>query len=111
MFVRFAQNGARLKVSLIDGRRDGSSGHVASLGSIAEPMSAAGRTAFWAELHRRLGKLGDRVGGHRMKVLAAVHARVPIVTQGEAAACDAVEAARTKGRLDRVAKATGHVEP
>jgi hypothetical protein len=58
--------------------------HVASLGSIATPQTVAGRVAFWAQLHERLARLGNRLDGAAQgKVLGAVHARVPMVTADE----------------------------
>jgi hypothetical protein len=54
MFVRFRRSAYRLQVSLAEGHRiDGHvrQEHVAGLGSIeCEPMTIAGRVAFWREL-------------------------------------------------------------
>src|ERR1700730_633111 len=64
MFVRFRQTPSRLKVSLVETRRiDGKvrHDHVASLGSIAKPMTIADRVAFWSALHARLAKLSNRI--------------------------------------------------
>jgi hypothetical protein len=58
--------------------------HVASLGSIKTPLTVTDRIAFWARLHERLARLGNRVDGAAQgKVLAAVHGRVPMVTADE----------------------------
>ncbi len=48
------------------------------------PPSVADRIAFWAHLHERLGKLANRVNAEAQgKVLAAIHAKVPMVTADE----------------------------
>ncbi len=57
--------------------------HVAALGSIAEPMTIAGRVAFWLELRSRLDRLSNRIGDSQIKILDAVHARIPMVTVDE----------------------------
>jgi hypothetical protein len=46
-------------------------------------MTIAGRVAFWRELHPRLDKLANRIGGGLVKILDAVHARIPMVTIDE----------------------------
>jgi hypothetical protein len=87
MFARFHQTPLRLQVSLRESRRIGGKPrceHIASLGSIAEPMTTAGRVAFWARLHQRLAKLANRIGADEQgKILGAVHARIPMVTIDE----------------------------
>jgi hypothetical protein len=87
MFVRFRRDRSRLQVSLAECRRlDGKAkqAHVAGLGSIErEPMTTAGRVAFWRELPPRLNKLANRIGGDQIKILDAVHARIPMVTIDE----------------------------
>ena len=57
--------------------------HVASLGSIEEPMTTAVRTAFWIQVRARLDKLVNRTGDDQVKILDAVHARIPMVTMDE----------------------------
>jgi hypothetical protein len=86
MFVRFRRAGSRLQVSLCESRRAAGmvrQEHVAALGSIAEPMTIAGRIAFWLELRPRLDRLSNRIGDSQIKILDAVHARIPMVTVDE----------------------------
>jgi DNA-binding transcriptional MerR regulator len=87
MFVKFRRTPMRLAASLVESRRvDGAvrPEHIASLGSIAlDPMTVAGRVAYWHELHKRLDKLGNRVGDEKLKILDAIHAQVPMVTLDE----------------------------
>jgi hypothetical protein len=69
MFPRFHQTPSRLQVSLRESRRIGSKPrceHIASLGSIAEPMTTAGRVALWARLHQRLAKLANAEADERL---------------------------------------------
>jgi hypothetical protein len=84
MFARFHQTPSRLQVSLRESRRIGGKPrceHIASLGSIPEPMTTADRVAFWARLHHRLAKLSNRIGADEQgKILGSVHARIPMVT-------------------------------
>jgi hypothetical protein len=87
MFPRFHQTSSRLQVSLRESRRIGGkpcSEHIASLGSIPEPMTTADRVAFWTRLHQRLAKLSNRIGAEEQgKILGAIHARIPMVTIDE----------------------------
>src|SRR5271157_3827620 len=87
MFVKFRRTPKRLAAALIESRRvDGTvrPEHIASLGSIAvDPMTVAGRVVFWGELHKRLDKLGNRITDERLKILDAIHAKIPIVTVEE----------------------------
>jgi hypothetical protein len=46
-------------------------------------MTIAGRVAFWRELRPRLDKLANRIGAEQIKILDAVHARIPMVTIDE----------------------------
>lgn len=87
MFVRFRQSKRRLDVSLLEAvRRDGKprQEHVASLGSISQPPSVAGRVDFWLKLHERLAGLSNRITaeahGH---ILGAVRDRVPMATAND----------------------------
>jgi hypothetical protein len=84
MFPRFHQTPSRLQVSLRESRRIGGKPrceHIASLGSIPEPMTTADRVAFWARLHQRLANLANRIGADEQgKILGAIHARIPMVT-------------------------------
>jgi hypothetical protein len=87
MFPRFHQTPSRLQVSLRESRRIGGKPrceHIASLGSIPEPMTTADRVAFWARLHQRLAKLSNRISAEEQgKILGAIHARIPMVTIDE----------------------------
>jgi hypothetical protein len=87
MFVRFRQAGDRLQMSLIATSRGTGRvrhEHVAALGAIVMPPAPADRLAFWQRLHERLAKLSNRVDdATQAKVLAAIHARVPMVTPDE----------------------------
>src|SRR6266404_2025578 len=54
--------------------------HIASLGSVVLPLTVEGRLVLWARLHQRIDKLSNRIGGEtRMKLLGAIHERVPMV--------------------------------
>jgi hypothetical protein len=87
MFVRFRQTKHRLQVSLVEPRRsDGRvrQEHVASFGSIDVSPSVEARLAFWRWLHERLAKLSNRVDAAvQAKILADIHARIPMVTLDE----------------------------
>lgn len=87
MFVKFRRTPMRLAASLVETRRvDGAPRpeHIASLGSISvDPMTVAGRVAYWHELHKRLDKLGNRVGDEKFMILGAIHAQIPMVTLEE----------------------------
>ena len=87
MFVRFRRTASRLQTSLVEPHRvDGKvrQEHVAGLGSIeCEPMTTAGRVAFWFELHKRLDKLANRIGDQQIKILDAIHGQIPMVTIDE----------------------------
>ena len=87
MFVRFRQTDHRLQASLVGTRRDGGHvrhAHLANLGSIPLALSVADRVAFWAHLHERLARLDNRLEpAARFAILAAVRARIPMVTPEE----------------------------
>jgi hypothetical protein len=87
MFVRFRQTPHRLQLSLVETRREGGKvrhEHIASLGAIITPLTVADRVAFWTSLHQRLDRLSNRLDGEgQAKILAAVHARVPMPTVDE----------------------------
>jgi hypothetical protein len=106
MFVRFRETAYRLQVSLVETRRvDGKvrHEHVASLGSIATPQTVAGRVTFWARLHERLARLGNRLDGAAQgKALGAVHARIPMVTPDEQRALQLENAKADAGQWDRL---------
>jgi hypothetical protein len=57
--------------------------HYPALGSVGEPATIAGRIAFWLELRPRLDNLGNRIGDQQIKILDAIHARIPMVTPDE----------------------------
>lgn len=84
MFVRFRPSQHRLQLSLVETRRENGKvrhEHVASLGAIPSPLTVAGRVEYWQDLHRRLGRLSNRLDSEtQAKILAAVHARVPMPT-------------------------------
>ena len=83
MFVRFRQTKRRVQVSLVENRRgDGRvrQEHIAWLGTIATEPSIDDRMAFWRQLHERLATLANRVDANtQAKVLADIHARIPMV--------------------------------
>jgi hypothetical protein len=87
MFVRFRESGRRLHLSLVETHRNKGKvrhEHIASLGSLEIPQTIAGRLTFWRRLHDRLARLANRLNGEaQAKVLAAVHARVPMVMANE----------------------------
>jgi hypothetical protein len=93
MFVRFRQTPRRLQVSILEAHRAGgkvTNEHIASLGSIAVPMSVAGRQGFWANLWDRMASLGNRISAEdQAKIRNAVHARIPMVMPDEARAEEA----------------------
>jgi hypothetical protein len=84
MFVRFRSSVGRLDISLVEAvRPDGKprQEHVASLGSIPQPVSVADRATFWSKLHERLAKLSNRLDSEaRARVLGAVNERIPMAT-------------------------------
>jgi hypothetical protein len=87
MFTRFRQSRSRLQVSLLETRRiEGKvrNEHVASLGSVEMPQTVEARLVFWQRLHERLARLSNRVDAARQgKILAGIHARIPMVTLDE----------------------------
>jgi hypothetical protein len=93
MFVRFRKTPTRLQLSILETRRAAGKvaiEHVASLGSVAVPLSVGGRQAFWANLWDRLAGLGNRIGpDDQAKIRNAVHARIPMVLPDEANADEA----------------------
>jgi hypothetical protein len=96
MFVRFRETSRRLQLSLVETRREGGKvrhEHVASFGAIATPLTVAGRVEFWQDLHQRLGRLSNRLDSKmQVKILGAVHARVPMPTVDEIHALNLEEA-------------------
>jgi hypothetical protein len=86
MFVRFRETPYGLQVSLIQTRREGGKvrhEHIAGLGAITIPASAADRIAFWRRLHGRLSALSNRIGDEQGEILGAVHERIPMPTADE----------------------------
>jgi len=58
--------------------------HVAGLGSIPLPPSPAGRIEFWTKLHQRLAALHNRIDAAAAgKIMASVHARIPMPTPAD----------------------------
>jgi hypothetical protein len=92
MFVRIRQTSRRLQASLIETHRtDGGvrSVHVASIGTIAVPLSVAGRLAFWEQAHERLARLGNRLDQTaRAKLVDELAAKIQMVTEAEQAEAD-----------------------
>jgi hypothetical protein len=85
MFVRFRETPYGLQVSLILTRREGGKArheHIAGLGAITIPGSAADRIAFWRRLHDRLF-LSNRIVDEQSKILDAVDERIPMPTPDE----------------------------
>jgi hypothetical protein len=79
MFTRFRATPSRLQVSIVETRRVDE--HVAGLGSARLPLSRESRIEFWKQLHPRLERLANRLDADtQAKVVAAVDARIPIVT-------------------------------
>jgi hypothetical protein len=93
MFVRFRKIRNRTQVSILEARRTAGkvrNEHIASLGSIAQPMTVAGRQSFWANLWDRLASLSNRIGpDDQAKIKNAVHARIPTVMPDEVKAAEA----------------------
>jgi hypothetical protein len=86
MFVRFRETPYGLQVSLIQTRREGGKvrhEHIAGLGAITVPTSAADRIAFWRRLHDRLSALSNRIVDEQSKILGAVDERIPMPTPDE----------------------------
>jgi hypothetical protein len=86
MFVRFRETPYGLQVSLILTRREGGKArheHIAGLGAITIPGSAADRIAFWRRLHDRLSALSNRIVDEQGKILVAVDERIPMPTPDE----------------------------
>jgi hypothetical protein len=102
MFARFRESPRRLQVSVVETRRvEGKvrHEHVASLGSIGLPLSVPDRIEFWLRLHERLMRLSNRIDGStQIKVLDAIHARIPMVTPDEQRALQ-IENAEADARL------------
>jgi hypothetical protein len=73
-------------VSLIQTRREGGKArheHIAGLGAITIPTSAADRIAFWRRLHDRLSALSNRIVDEQSKILVAIDERIPMPTPDE----------------------------
>ena len=73
-------------MSLIQTRREGGKvrhEHIAGLGAITVPTSAADRIAFWRRLHDRLSALSNRIIDEQSKILGAVDERIPMPTPDE----------------------------
>jgi hypothetical protein len=96
MFVRFRNHGARLNVTLVRTRRVAGkvrSEHVAALGSVpldgADRFAVRDRTELWRRLHVNVANLPPENQG---RLMAAVHARVPLPTEEERGAAALAEA-------------------
>jgi hypothetical protein len=87
MFARFRQTKTSLQVSVVATRRAGGRvrhEHVASLGAVKQPPCVEDRIDFWKRVHERLARLGNRLNAAAQStILAAIHARIPMVTMEE----------------------------
>lgn len=87
MFVRFRATKTKIQVSLIATSRESGKvrqEHIGSLGSISSSPTTLDRIRFWTGTHDRLAKLDNRLDAEtRAKVLAQIHARIPMVTVDE----------------------------
>src|SRR5262249_30191230 len=105
MYVRFRQRNARLLVSLVASRRvEGrhQKEHIGFLGSVPIPAAAADRVWFWQQLPQRLSRLANRTGDEQGKLMAAIHARIPMFTQDELQAVKILEAEADKSWWERI---------
>jgi hypothetical protein len=102
MFVRYRQTESTVQASLIVGRRtNGRVQHeqLASLGSIKQPLTVESRDEFWLKLHDTLARLSNRIDTTAItKILANIHARIPMVTNDERTA-HAIELAEHDQRI------------
>ena len=105
MLVHFHETPYGLAMSLVETHRENRRvrhEHIASLGSIETPPSVAARNEFWRGLHERLAQLSNRLDAETLgKVVAAVHARVPMVTPDEQRA---LQLEKPKGDAERRSK-------
>jgi hypothetical protein len=87
MFARFRQTPSRLQVSLRESRRIGGeprSEHIAGLGSVPIPTTIADRVEFYRRASERFKSLANRIGADdRKKIVAALRARIPPVTDDD----------------------------
>jgi hypothetical protein len=82
VFIRFRNRGRQLRLTIVESHREGSktrSHVVATLPSIPDPWDTPDRLTFWRRLHERFATLGNRVdAATAAKLIAAIHARVPM---------------------------------
>lgn len=115
MFVRFRPSSLRLRLSPVETHREGGKvrhEHVASLGAVLTNPTVGDRVEFWTRLYQRLGRLANRLDNElQAKVLASVHARIPMPTVEEIRALQLEQAREheTAWRLSHV-HAEGIVE-
>jgi hypothetical protein len=87
MFVRFRRQGRRLQASVVETRRVSGkvvAEHLCGLGSVDADLSIRDRSAFWGTLPERLDQIGNWIGpDQRAKLLAALQARIPMVSPEE----------------------------
>jgi len=88
VYVRFRKRHRRLIVTLLSSRREGGSHRKETVGYLGstpvEPtVFFEERIRFWQQLHPRLSRLANRIGGEQAKLMAAIHARIPMFTQDE----------------------------
>src|SRR5215471_6301036 len=109
MFTRFRTTLRRLQVSIVETRRAAGRvhhEHVGGLGSARLPLSVETRLEFWEKLHPRLARLANRVDSEaQTKILAAVHAPIPMVTGEERRALQ-LEAAKDEAKFWEVMQKT-----
>ena len=102
MFTRFRAKSRRLQVSIVETRRAAGRvhhEHVGGLGSARLPLSRESRIEFWKQLYPRLERLSNRLDSDtQAKVVAAVDARIPIVTMEEIRA-QQLEAAQVEAKF------------
>lgn len=113
MFVRFRPSSLRLRLSPVETHREGGKvrhEHVASLGAVLTNPTVGDRVEFWTRLYQRLGRLANRLDNElQAKVLASVHARIPMPTVEEALQLEQAREHETAWRLSHV-HAEGIVE-
>ena len=92
----------RLQVSLVATSRSGSKvhhEHVAGLGSVPHSPIPADRIALWRKVEQRLATLANEIDdAQKTVVIAAIAARIPMVTTDELQAVQ-LERARDNERL------------
>jgi hypothetical protein len=87
MFVRFQHRGRRLRLAVVENRRENGAVRthiVASLPSVPDQPTTTDRAAFWHKLHERFAGLGNRVdAATAAKLMSAIHNRIPMPAPGD----------------------------